>query len=95
MQSMSMPAFSDCRLASLVPKRLLQSLHLHVVGDQERIGKPRAQPAKAGGRQGHRIVFVPLPDDGMADQHRIAEHLWRQRIEQLFLFGREAHPKYP
>ena len=23
----------------------------------------------------------------MADQHRIAEHLWRQRIEQLFLFG--------
>ena len=27
--------------------RLLQSLHLHVVGDQKRIGKPPAQPAEA------------------------------------------------
>lgn len=30
-------------------------------------------------------MFVPLSDDGVANQHCIAEHFWRKRIEQLFL----------
>ena len=70
-------------------QRLLQSLHLHVVGNQERVGKTVAQPPDSRRRQGDRTVLVPLPDDGVADQHRIAEHLRRQRVEQFFLFGVE------
>ena len=49
-----------------------------------------AQPAKAGRRQGQGIVAVPLPDDGVTDEDGIAEHLWRQRVEQLLLFGAQT-----
>ena len=79
------------RLKTGVPgsQRLLQALHLHVVGDDQGVGKVAAQAADAGGGQRDRVVAVPLPDDGVAEQHRIAEHPGRQRIKQRFLLGME------
>jgi len=52
---------------------------------KERVRKALAQPANA---RRDNVVDDPCPvaDDGMADQHRIAEYFWRERIEQLFLF---------
>ena len=74
MQSISMFAFSDCRLASLVPRAFCNPASAYRFGDQSVSGGAFANGCFRRGQR-HRAVPVPLPDDGMADQHRIAEHL--------------------